>query len=468
MGNQSRRKERREGGGLEQIDQDVAGLDLGASEHWVCGPPTLEKPENIERFGTTTPQLQRLCQWLREHGVRSVAMESTGVYWIPLYEILERGGFEVLLVNARQLKNVPGRPKTDRLDCQWIRRLHSCGLLRGSFRPPERICELRALNRQRENFEGQRRQAVQWMQKALDQMNVQVHRAVTDITGRTGMAILTAIVQGEREPKVLAQLRDRRCKKTEAQIAEHLTGNWRAEHLFNLQMALEHYQQLGRVLADYDRQIADCLQQQVLPGREDQGAKAHPNPVKQRAMGRRGELELRDRLYRFAGCDLTRIDGISTGVASSILFEVGPDLSAFPDEHHFCSWIGRVPIQSITSGKPTGKKKKRAMAATRIATALGQAASALKNSPTAFGAYFRRLCRRKDYPTAVFATARKLATHVYRMLRYGQDYVDQGAEAYEAQQRFRTLNHLAAKARHLGYKLIPADPGSPSAEGVST
>jgi hypothetical protein len=267
---------------------------------------------------------------------------------------------------------------------------------------------------------------------------------------------------------VLAKLRDRRCKKTEGQIAEHLTGNWREEHLFNLQMALEQYEQLGRVIECYDRKIETCLQQHALPELEDQCAAAHPNTNKHRAMGRRGELELRDRLYRFGGCDLTRIDGISTGVASTILFEVGPDLSAFPDEHHFCSWIGRVPIKSITGGKPTRKKKRRAMAATRIATALSQAASSLKNSPTALGAYFRRFCRRKDYATAVFATARKLATLAYRMLRYGQDYVDQGAETYEAQQRFRTINRLAANARQLGYKLIPADLGSPRADVVST
>ena len=454
-------------GGLEELRRDVAGCDLGATEHWVCGPPTAQKPETIERFGTTTPEVERMCQWLAAHGVGSVAMESTGVYWIPVYEMLELAGFQVVLVNARQLRNVPGRPKTDRLDCQWIRRLHSCGLLRGSFRPPATICTLRALNRQKENFAAQRKQTVQWMQKALDQMNVQVPRAVTDITGMTGMAIVKAIVAGERDPKILATLRDHRCKKSAAQIAAHLTGTWGEEHVFNLQMAVAQYEQLTGVIEHYERKIQRGLHEHARPELTAQCAPAHPKATKYRAMSRRGELEHRERLYRFGGCDLTRIDGISTGVATTVLLEVGPDLSAFPSEQQFCAWIGRVPLPSITGGKPTGKKTKRAMAATRIATALSQAASSLKHSPTALGASFRRLCRRKDYKVAVFATARKLATLIYRMLRYGQDYIDQGADAYESHQAFRRINHLALRARELGYKLIPLAPDTPRTGVVS-
>jgi transposase len=213
---------------LPVIRANSAGIDLGSEEHWVCGPARGDNKVNVQQFGTTTPQLNELADWLIHEGVESVAMESTGVYWIPLYELLESRGLEVVLVNAKQLHGVPGR-KTDMIDCQWIQLLHSCGLLRGSFRPGEKICALRALQRQMANLVEERSKMVQWMQKALDQMNVQVHRAVTDITGKTGMAIIRAIVAGQRSPKKLATLRDKRCRKSQAQFAEHLIGNWRQE-----------------------------------------------------------------------------------------------------------------------------------------------------------------------------------------------------------------------------------------------
>ena len=228
---------------LPVIRANSAGIDLGSEEHWVCGPARGDNKVNVQQFGTTTPQLNELADWLIHEGVESVAMESTGVYWIPLYELLESRGLEVVLVNAKQLHGVPGR-KTDMIDCQWIQLLHSCGLLRGSFRPGEKICALRALQRQMANLVEERSKMVQWMQKALDQMNVQVHRAVTDITGKTGMAIIRAIVAGQRSPKKLATLRDKRCRKSQAQFAEHLIGNWRREHLFNLRAALQLYDRL--------------------------------------------------------------------------------------------------------------------------------------------------------------------------------------------------------------------------------
>lgn len=226
----------------------VAGLDVGSSQHWGCGPAREDGQPNVRVFGTTTDQLHALADWLATQGVESVAMESTHVYWIPIYELLESRGIEVLLVNARQLHNVPGR-KTDFSDCQWLQRLHSCGLLRGSFRPVEAITRLRALQRQLANLVAERTRCVQWMQPALDHMNVQGHRAVTDLTGTTGMAMVRAIVAGERDPARLAQHRDPRCRKSATEIARHLSGNWRDEHLFNLASALRLFEALEREIA---------------------------------------------------------------------------------------------------------------------------------------------------------------------------------------------------------------------------
>ena len=248
------KKQKRSPRSLKVIQSNAAGIDLGSREHWVAGPPQEDGTPNVERFGTTTPELFRLADWLKAQGVETAAMESTGVYWIPLYEILDSRGFDVVLANARQIRNVPGR-KTDMIDCQWLQLLHACGLLRGSFRPSDEICQLRALIRERSTMVQQRSDWVRRMQKCLDQMNVCVHQAVSDITGVTGMAIIRAIVDGERDPYVLARCRDRRCRKSEAQIAEHLTGNWRPEHLFTLRQALKMFDQLCSVIEDYDSEI---------------------------------------------------------------------------------------------------------------------------------------------------------------------------------------------------------------------
>jgi len=404
-------------------------------------------------FGTTTPRLNELADWLLEQGVESVAMESTGVYWIPAYELLESRGIEVVLVNARELKNVPGR-KTDMKDCQWIQRLHSCGLLRGSFRPDEAICALRAIHRQWENLIAERTKAVQWMQKALDQMNVQVHRAVTDITGTTGMSIVRAIVAGERDPQTLAAFRHARCKKSLGDFAEHLTGTWRQEHLFNLEMAVAFYDSIQAMIATYEARLQSEIEALEPPERKDQPPPSHPNPAKARAIRRNGEQEAWQTLWRFAGVDLTRIDGISTKTAHVVLTEIGIDLSAFPSEKNFVSWLRLSPRTPISGGKLLSKKRK-GMGATRVAGVLRMAALSLSRSKTALGAYFRRVARKKDGAVAVFATARKLATYIYRMLRYGQEYVDIGEQAYEAQFQYRRLQGLKASAKSLGFTLVP-------------
>src|SRR6266851_2070579 len=295
---------------LPAIRPMVAGLDVGSSQHWVCGPAKPDGVPNVRVFGTTTAQLEELAAWLAEQHVESVAMESTYVYWIPIYELLESRGIEVLLVNARQLHHVPGR-KTDFSDCQWLQLLHSCGLLRGSFRPGEAITRLRALQRQLANLVEERTRCVQWMQKALDQMNVQVHRAVTDLTGVTGMAIVRAIVGGERDPTRLAEHRDPRCHKSADEIARYLTGTWRDEHLFNLASALRLFDALDTEIAAYDAQLLQEVESLQPPERQEEPVPPHPNPAKQKALTARGQQQARTTLWRFAGVDLTRVDGIS-------------------------------------------------------------------------------------------------------------------------------------------------------------
>ena len=445
--------------GLAGSGRRVAGIDLGSREHWVCVPAPVGKGPGEQAFGTTTPELERLADWLAAEDIESVAMESTHVYWIPLYELLESRGFEVLLVNARQLKNVPGR-KTDLLDCQWLQRLHACGLLRGSFRPGDAITRLRALHRQMGNLVHERTRSVQWMQQALDQMNVQVHRAVSDLTGQTGMAIVRAIVAGERDPARLAALRGERCRKPEEQFVRYLTGNWRDEHVFNLEQALRLYDSLGEQIAAYEDRLEEEIRALTPPERVEQEVARHPKPAKEKAIRGRGEAPLRDDLCRFADADLTRIDGISVGTARTILTEVGLDLSAFPTERHFISWLRLAPRTAISGGKPLPRKKGGGTGSNRVAAALRMAAVALQRSQSELGASFRRIARRKGYTVAVFATARKLAQLVYRLLRWGQDYVDVGAEAYERRFRSQRIKGLQQAAESLGYEIVPQTPAA--------
>jgi transposase len=437
---------------LPVLQPMVAGVDVGSTQHWVCGPARADGAPNVRVFGTTTVQLNELADWLVEQGVKSVAMESTYIYWIPVYELLESRGVEIVLVNARQLHNVPGR-KTDFSDCQWIQLLHSCGLLRGSFRPAEAITRLRALQRQMANFVAERSRCVLWMQKALDQMNVQVHRAVTDLTGTTGMAIVRAIVAGERNPARLAMHRDRRCHKSVEDIAQYLTGTWREEHLFNLAAALRLYDSLQETITSYEAHLLEQLKALQPPERQQEDVPRHPNQTKERAIRNRGEQPLRTSLWRFAGVDLMRIDAIRAGVAQTVLTEVGPDVTAFPSEDHFVSWLRLCPRTPISGGKPL-KKRRNGTGANRIAAALRMAAVGIQRSKTALGASFRRIARHKGAAVAVFATARQLARLIYRMLRYGQDYVDIGEKAYEERFQARRLASLKEAARGLGFTLV--------------
>jgi transposase len=445
---------------LPVVRPRVAGLDIGSTQHWVCGPARADGTANVRMFGTTTDELHALADWLGAQGVESVAMESTSVYWIPVYELLESRGLEVVLVNARQLHNVPGR-KTDVSDCQWLQLLHSCGLLRGSFRPADAIVRVRALQRQMANLVAERTRCVQWMQKALDQMNIQVHRAVADLTGTTGMAIVRAIVAGERDPARLAAHRDPRCRNSVAEIARYLTGTWRAEHLFTLASALRLYDAFGQELAAFEAQLHAELAALAPPARRADSVPVHPNATKEKTLRRRGEQPVRTTLWRVAGVDLTRIDGVSTGVATVVLTEVGPNLAAFPSEDDFVSWLRLCPRTPISGGKPL-KKRRNSLGANRIAGALRTAACALQHSKTALGAAFRRVARRKGAAVAVFATARHLAKLIYRMLRFGQDYVDIGEQAYERQFQLRRLASITEAARSLGFTLVEQTPGPAS------
>ena len=440
--------------GLPVIRRSAAGIDLGSERHWVCAPTIDGAGREIADFGGTTSELNRMAKWLKERNVDSIAMESTGVDWIAPHEVLEAEGFQILLVDTRQLARVPGRDrKTDPTDCEWIQRLHSCGLLKGSFRPREDVCMLRTLVRDKANLVAESGDWVRRMQKSLDQMNVRVHRAVSDIDGVTGIAILQAIANGERDARKLAKLRDPRCHKSEEEIAEQLNGHWREDHLFSLQQALKMHKAIQERIVDYDREILRKLATMQPEEFREQAAPKVKNPQKAKAIKKRGEEPMREALYRISGVDLTTIDSIGVETVQVVLSEYGPDLSRFPTEKEFVSHLTLAPRIRMSGGKPV-RKKQRNTASTRVASALRMAALSLRHSQTALGAYYRRIARRIAGDVAVFATARKLATLIYRLLRWGQPYVDEGVIAFEKRYQQSRIKSLQAKAQELGYQLI--------------
>jgi transposase len=435
------------------LDPHAAGIDIGAAEHWVAVPPDADA-DPVRPFGTCTADLEALADWLQACGVTSIAMESTGVYWIPLFELLESRGLQVRLVDARQTRALPGRPKDDVRDCQWIQRLHSCGLLRGAFRPDDQVVVLRSYRRQRQMLIGCASDHIRHLQKALEQLNVKLPEVVADITGVTGMSIIKAILAGERDPAKLAKRRDRRCKQDEAGIARALQGNWRAEHLFCLRQALELYEFYQRQLAACDQQLDAHLQTFV-----DRSAAA---PVPSRPTGKykkrrkhKGnvpDFDARTRLYRMSGVDLTQIEGIEEGTALTVLSEVGLDMNRWPTEKHFCSWLGLCPQHKISGGRVLSRKVRPGV--NRAAQALRLAARSLEHSQSALGGYYRRLKSRLGAPKAITAAAHKLARLVYSLLKHGQAYLAKSLEEYEREHRERQLRHLNRKARELGYELV--------------
>jgi transposase len=444
--------------GLPVVRADAAGIDIGSERHWVCASTEDGKEREIADFGATTGELMRLTEWLKARKVRSVAMESTGVYWIAPHEVMEAQGLEVLLVDTRQLAKVPGRDKkTDPTDCEWIQRLHSCGLLRGAFRPKEEICELRTLVRDKAVLVAECGDWIRRMQKGLDQMNVRVHRAVKDLSGTTGMAIVRAIVGGERDAGELAKLRDPHCHKSEEEIAEQLNGHWREDHLFSLRFALKMYDVAKECIAAFDQEILRKLGEMEKP--EYRGASAPPlkNANKAQKIKARGEEEKRQALYRMTGVDTTQIDGVGVGSVEVVVSEYGADLSRFATEKELVSHATLAPHVAKSGGKPL-KKKKRNSASTRVANNLRMSAQALRNSDTGLGAEYRHIAQRKGADVATFAMARKILVLIYRLLRWGQPYVDEGAEAYERRYQERRIRSLKSKAKQLGMQLTPITP----------
>ena len=426
---------------------NAAGIDIGSASHYVAVPADRDD-EPVREFASFTVDLQRLADWLQACGVDTVAMESTGVYWIPLYELLDARGFTVLLVNARHVKNVSGR-KSDVLDCQWLQQLMSYGLLRGAFRPADAVCTLRSLSRQREMLLRSQARHVQHMQKALTQMNIQLANVISDVVGATGQKILRAIVAGERDGQRLAALKDVRIQASTEEIAKSLQGNWRGEHLFALKQALALFDFYGTQLAECDRAIEDQLQRLAAHD-------GNPQRGKKRSRARNApKFDLRVQLFRMCGVDLTRIDGIDVTTALAVVSEIGVDMSRFPTIKHFTSWLGLCPGTKITGGKLLSGKTRRC--ANRAAQALRLAAAALRSSKSALGAYFRRLCSRMDKPKAVTAAAHKLARLIYTMLTKGEEYTDQGQDYYEERYRERVLRALSQRAAKLGLKMVPIE-----------
>jgi transposase len=421
---------------FDETRRNVAGLDIaGHADHYVCGPRRDDGMPDIAHFGTTTAELHRMLAWLKERKVASVALESTSVYWIPVADLLEADGVEVVLVDTREVRMVPGR-KSDVKDCQWLQKLHSCGLLRGGFRPPENIAAVRTLLREKESLVAMRAQCILQMQKSCDQMNVRIHHAVSDIDGKTGMDIIGAIAGGQRDPAVLAKLRDKRCKQTEAQIAGHLTGTWREEHLFTLEQAYRTLQFIDGRIAEYDGKIASMYKRIA----EGSGRPPSPPPsadMKPSAKDRRHAEQKRD-LQRIAGFDLTTVPGIGYDTAATVVGELGADFSRFPTESHFASYIGLAPSLGKSAGKNV-RQRKRCRNTSRAGRALRMAASTLYKSRTELGAFFRSVARRTDRKTAVKATARRMAHMIYRGIRYGVAYLDKGAEAFEARAREKAV-----------------------------
>jgi len=439
---------------LPVLRPNAAGIDIGATEIYVAVPPDRD-PEPVRAFPTFTEDLHRLADWLKACRIETVAMESTGVYWIPLFQILEARGFEMCLVNARYFQNVPGR-RTDVSDCQWLRYLHCVGLLRPSFRPADQVCVLRSLARHRDSLIQTAATHILRMQKALDQMNLQIHHVISDITGLTGLKIVDEILARERDPKKLAALRDGRIRATEETIMKSLVGDYRREHLFTLRQSLAAYRHYQKLIAECDREIEQQLK--TFTARVDcqQKPLSAPKIRRHKLFGNEPKFDLREHLYRIFGVDLTAIPGISILTAHTLLAEVGPDLSRFPNASAFASWLGLCPDNDITGGKKVAVGTRRVV--NRAAWALRMAANALRNSRSGLGDYYRRMRAKLGAPAAITAAAHKLARIIFHLLTTHQAYDETVFGHCDEQSRKRTETALRNRAKALGFQLIPASP----------
>lgn len=432
---------------LSTINERAAGLDVGSTFHVVAVRDDLDD-EPVRTFKSFSGDLHAMADWLVSIGITTVAMESTGVYWIPVFEILEARGLEVLLVNARDVKNVPGR-KTDVNDAQWLQQLHEYGLLRGSFRPREDIVALRAYIRHRERMVESAATRVQHMQKAMMQMNVQLHHVVSDITGVTGMKIVRAIIDGVRDPAKLAEHRDVRCKASDETLQAALTGNYRPEHVFALKQAVELWDVFQKKIGECDIEIETMLKKlnETRPVPEKQLP-----PVRHAKSRNEPKFDVRPALYTLLGADLSQIHGFGPYSVLRIVAECGDDMSKWPTEKHFTSWLSLAPGNKISGGKLLSSATRRS--SNKTAALLRIAAVNVGKTETALGAFFRRLASRIGKAKAVTATARKLAVLFYRAMRYGMTYADPGAEYYEQRYRRRVIDNLQRRAKSLGFELV--------------
>lgn len=439
--------------GMSQVNPNAAGVDIGAEEIVVCVAGD-ENMQIVKAFGNYTVDLQSIGKWLQEHNVKTVAMESTGVYWIPLFEELERQGFECLLISSRSLRRVAGR-KSDIQDAQWIQTLHSYGLLESSFRPQAELVALRTLLRHRSQLLEHRSPHIQHVQKAMLQMNVQLSQALSDVTGETGLAIIRAIVAGERDPLKLAAFRDRNCKKSEEEIGRALTGTWREEHLFIVKQSLEMYDFYTKQVEVCDAEI-ERMYGLIRPDWEE--AELKPLPQKKRNShsknAPKNKEEIRKHLKRISGVDLSVVDGFGVSLAQTVIMEVGTEMGKFPSEKHFCSWLGLAPKHEISGAKVL--KNKTMKTKNRAGQAFRMAAQSVKRADCVFGSLYRRLKSRLDKAQATVATAHAIARVVYRMLKYKVEYEKINIEEYEQKYKEQQIKYIKKKAEKFGFQLVPA------------
>lgn len=438
--------------GMSKVNPNAAGVDIGAVEIVACVAGD-ESTQIVKAFGNYTVDLQAIGKWLKEYGIKTVAMESTGVYWIPLFEELERQGFECLLISSRSLRRVPGR-KSDIMDAQWIQTLHNYGLLESSFRPQAELVALRTMLRHRGQLLEHRSPHIQHMQKALLQMNVQLSQALSDVMGDTGQAIIRAIVAGERDPHKLAAFRDRNCKKSEEEIGKALTGTWREEHLFIVKQSLEMYdfytKQIEVCDAEIDRMYAltrPDWKADDLPPLPPKKRNSHSKNAPQNTK------DIRQHLKRISGVDITVVDGFGVSLAQTVIMEVGTDMNKFPDEKHFCSWLGLAPKHEISGAKVL--KNKTLKTKNRAGQAFRMAAQSVKKADCVFGALYRRLRSRLGPAQATVATAHAIARVVYRMLKYQVEYEALSVDEYEKKYEEQQIKYMKKKAAKLGFQLVP-------------
>lgn len=440
---------------MPTVNPHAAGIDIGAKEIYVAVPSDSD-PDPVRCFTSFTDDLRAIADWFKACGIKTVAMESTGVYWIPIFQILESAGFEVCLVNARHVKNVPGR-KTDVSDAQWIQYLHSVGLLRASFRPPEAICALRSLLRHRDSLVHLSSRHVLHMQKALAQMNLQIHNVITDITGMTGLRILDAILAGERDSQKLALLRDGRIKAPLETIARSLVGDFRREHLFTLEQSLKAYRYTQSLIDDCGTEIESLLRN--FDSRMDLPSHPMPRRTSHHKVAA-SELAIHQHIFRITGIDLTLVPGIEINAARTLFCEIGPALDRFSTARHFASWLGLCPDNRITGGRVLSAKTRDVPS--RAAYILRMAANSLHRSQTRLGDFFRKMKGRLGTPKAITATAHKLARIIYHLLREHVDYDDSIFAQEDELHRRRKFKQLSNQAAAYGFTLTPAMEIQPS------